>query len=134
MCDAVNIPFDFPNLNLTDFDSDTFLRDSFDIDDLDTDDEIGIQKLKFFNLRNPKSNLDPDELALYIMVIILATAQFILIIRYFMRLQVYFDRLQAEITKKLDAHMADMIKEEEERLKRTSNRPENIEKKLAELR
>ena len=38
------------------------------------------------DLLNPDSNLDPDELALYISVIIFATAQFLLIIRYFVRL------------------------------------------------
>ena len=50
-------------------------------------------------LVNPSSNLDPDELALYALVLIFATLQLALTVRYFMRLQKYFDRLQEEIRK-----------------------------------
>jgi hypothetical protein len=49
------------------------------------------------------SNLDGDELLLYILVISFSTLQFILIIRYFLRLQRYFDRLQEQIKKQIDS-------------------------------
>ena len=77
MCDAINSPF------------------STEDGDDDDDNEEEIQS--FFNLNNYKSNLNYDEFTLYVMVIIFASIQFALIIRYFLRLSVYFDRLQAEI-------------------------------------
>lgn len=86
MCNALKDPFEFFNTT-TAPNFDGFLSDGI------SDDELAKQRYAFINLGNPQSNLDPDELALYILVICFSLAQFILIIRYFLRLQVYFDRL-----------------------------------------
>ena len=50
------------------------------------------------------SNLDVDELMLYTFTIILASIHMSLIIRYFLRLRVYFDRLQREIRKTFEQY------------------------------
>ena len=41
-------------------------------DSEEEDDESFFQSLKFINLADPESNLDPDELALYMLVIAFA--------------------------------------------------------------
>ena len=72
MCNAIDDPFKYE-------------------DGGDSDDEDNIQS--FLEINNAKSNLDWDEFTLYVMVILFASIQFSLIIRYFLRLSVYFDRL-----------------------------------------
>ena len=69
------------------------IDDPFKIEDDDGGDneEEGIQSLIEFN--NTNSNLNYDEFTLYVLVILFASIQFALIIRYFLRLSVYFDRL-----------------------------------------
>jgi len=56
------------------------------------------------DMRRNNSNLDYDELALYTLVIIFASAHLILIIRYFIRLRKYFMRLQKEIRRHIDEY------------------------------
>ena len=56
------------------------------------------------DLRKHYSNIDPDELALYIIVIIFASAHLSLIVRYFLRLSLYFEKLQKEIRKHIDQY------------------------------
>lgn len=95
MCNVLNDPFNFelPSRRLESLSDGDFDKNGDALDD-------DLQSFKFINLANPQSNLDPDELVLYLLVMIFAMAQFALIIRYFMRLQIYFDRLQKEIAKK----------------------------------
>ena len=87
MCDVIKDPFAFQNGDTTS----SFLNDEEDDNSLD----MRANDLHFsFDLMNPESNLEPDQLALYILIILLSAIQFSLIIRYFLRLQIYFDRLQ----------------------------------------
>ena len=74
------------------------ITDPFYIQDIDEDGGDPLAGNRFtFNLVDPDSNLEPDQLGLYLLIIILSMVQFTLIVRYFFRLQVYFDRLQSEI-------------------------------------
>lgn len=49
-----------------------------------------------------QANLDYEELALYLLVIIVASIHLFLIFRYFVRLRKYFNRLQKEIEKNIN--------------------------------
>ena len=80
MCDSITDPFSFQEKNGAQ----------------QADDDLAGNRYNF-NLLHEDSNLEPDELALYILIILLAMAHFLLIVRYFFRLQIYFDRLQTQI-------------------------------------
>ncbi len=83
MCNFVHDPF-FSNVI-----QDEFLYSS----------DIMTERYNIVDVGNKFSNLDPDELTLYLVVIALSLIQFIMLLRYFLNLQNYFDKLQHEITK-----------------------------------
>ena len=83
MCNFVHDPF-FSNVI-----QDEFLYSS----------DIITERYNIVDVGNKFSNLDPDELTLYLVVIALSLIQFIMLLRYFLNLQNYFDKLQHEITK-----------------------------------
>jgi hypothetical protein len=83
MCNVVHDPF-FSNVI-----QDEFLYSS----------DIVTERYNIVDVGNKFSNLDPDELTLYLVVIALSLIQFIMLLRYFLNLQNYFDKLQHEITK-----------------------------------
>lgn len=83
MCNVVHDPF-FSNVI-----QDEFLYSS----------DIMTERYNIVDVGNKFSNLDPDELTLYLVVIALSLIQFIMLLRYFLNLQNYFDKLQHEITK-----------------------------------
>jgi hypothetical protein len=83
MCNVVHDPF-FSNVI-----QDEFLYSS----------DIITERYNIVDVGNKFSNLDPDELTLYLVVIALSLIQFIMLLRYFLNLQNYFDKLQHEITK-----------------------------------
>ena len=63
--------------------------------------ETGIYGRTDRDPRDGTVNMSLSELSVYLMVMIFSLIQFILIVRYFGRLQLYFNRLQAEIKKKI---------------------------------
>ena len=78
------------------------IKDPFYIQGETATDTSAGNQFKFTNLLQDESNLEPDELALYILIILLSIVQFTMIVRYFFRLQGYFDRLQKEIHKQVE--------------------------------
>ena len=68
----------------------------------ETDENSGYSRGRV--LQKEHSNIDADELALYSIVVIFASAHLFLIVRYFLRLRVYFKKLQKEIRKQIEQY------------------------------